>query len=82
MKYLLIAILFISCRQYNYTTDGRKYWIKETCKESHVQPKTGYHWGWNWIHSKYEFHWQYQCFSSCKETVCDKTIYDTIFVTP
>jgi len=89
--FICLTLIIISCENIQTLPDGRKYKAKEECIKSHTQNKSGYHWGMFFgafigydgklkygVHSGY--HFEYQCFSSCTEEICDEYYYDTIWI--
>ena len=77
MKKTLIAILFLSaCGPFrpDYVDDsGREYTILTQCVESHTKQDYGYHYGYNFMSGKYEYHYGMET-----ETICDRYVLDTV----
>lgn len=53
--------------------DGKEYVIFDKCVKSHSETRFGYHYGYNFFSSKYEWH-----NGTYTETICDEFEYDTI----
>ncbi len=73
---LSLFVLLISCgpQKPDYVDEsGKEYSIWERCVESHTESKYGYHYGYNFIDGKYNWH-----IGSYTETICDRTEMDTI----
>jgi hypothetical protein len=81
MKYLitLLIVIFLNSCDFrvkpDFTKDGHDYVIRNTCVESHVENKYGYHYGYSIMHGKFCWH-----FGNYDETICDTSRLDTIEV--
>lgn len=75
-KLIIIWLLFTSC-DYKPTPEfyinGEPYYTKSTCIESHSEYRYDYHYGFNAMRGKFEYH-----MGGHSETVCDVTVIDTI----
>lgn len=77
MKKLIAIILVLSgCNvEPDFTKDGHEYIVRKRCIKSHTESKYGYHWGYNFMNGKHDWHMGYYT-----ETICDEYIKDTIEV--
>lgn len=74
--YIMTLSLLVGCeitRKPNFIKNGREYRIIGKCVDSHVENKFGYHYGYNFVNGKHEWHIGYY-----DVNVCDKTFTDTI----
>jgi hypothetical protein len=73
---VLFCLLLVSYGPYepDYVDDNcKEYLIEKICVDSHVETKFGYHYGYNIMNGKYEYH-----FGSYSETICDAYRLDTV----
>jgi hypothetical protein len=75
----IIAISFILTSCYglikvkpDFIKDGKEYIIRERCIQSHEVDRFDYHYGFNIMTGKYEYH-----LGNHTETVCDEYVLDT-----
>jgi len=77
MKRLLALVILVSAcgpTHPDYVDDnGKEYVFISQCVKSHSETKFGYHYGYNFMSSKYEWH-----NGTYTETICDEFKYDTI----
>lgn len=77
---LAVALLLITLSSCNnepeFYLNGKPYYTRQKCVRSHLENKPSYHFG--CYIGGCKWHWNWQCFSSCKETVCDEYKTDTI----
>ena len=75
---ILILILLSSCNspiKPDLVVDGNEYVVRENCVSGHNESKYGYHYGYNAMRGKFEYH-----MGSYTDWVCDSTKLDTIEV--
>ena len=73
---LITLFLLISCGpiQPDYVDkDGKEYLFSQHCVKSHTKTEWGYHYGYNFMNAKYEWH-----NGMYDETICDSSVVDTI----
>ena len=73
---LFVLVLLSSCgpQKPEYVDkNGKEYVIMDVCVKSHNETRFGYHYGYNFMSSKYEWH-----NGTYTETICDSLKYDTI----
>lgn len=72
---ILTLILFSSCgpKKPDFVKDGKEYDINQICIQSHTESTYGYHWGYNYMNAKYEWHMGWY-----EETICDEYKMDTV----
>lgn len=80
MKYLLILLLLVitGCDipiKPDYVKNGKEYIITKPCVKSHVESKYEYHYGYNMMEGKFNWHWGLN-----NNTICDSTVVDTFEV--
>lgn len=77
MKKIIVAVILLSsCRvEPDFTKFGHDYVIIQNCVKSHDTTQYGYHYGFNMLNSKFEWHIGYY-----DETICDSIKLDTIEV--
>lgn len=80
MKNLLIIflLLIVGCDyavKPDLVKDGKEYVILSRCVQSHTESKYEYHYGYNFMDGKYNWHWGLN-----SESVCDKSVWDTVEV--
>jgi hypothetical protein len=77
MKTLVMLIVLLSgCKvRPDFTKDGKDYIIRTECVQSHTESKYGYHYGYNVMNGKFEWH-----LGHYTETICDRSIIDTVEV--
>lgn len=77
MKYfLLISLILVNsgCKpQPEFYINGKPYYTDTYCVKSHTKEDYTYHYGYNILSGKYEWHWGWET-----ETICDETKTDTI----
>ena len=79
--YLLILFLLVflsGCDlrvKPDFVKDGKEYVVSENCVKSHWESDYGYHYGYNIMSGKYEWHW-----GTDDKQVCDSSVLDTIEV--
>lgn len=77
MKNLIfLLVLFVGCipkPKPEFYINGVGYYTRERCIKSHIEEKYGYHYGYNMLSGKFDFH-----YCNYTETVCEKTRIDTI----
>lgn len=59
----------------DFSINGHDYIVRNRCIKSHTEETYGYHWGYNFMNAKYEWHMGYYT-----ETICDSSVRDTIEV--
>lgn len=77
---LLLFLVFTSCgpQRPDYVDgDGREYSINSRCIKSHTESDYGYHYGYNFMSGKYEWHWGRETKTICDEWVLDTTEINT-----
>lgn len=75
-KVLLGCLLLSACEpiQPDYVDkNGKEYMFTKYCVKSHSETQWGYHYGYNFMSSKYEWH-----NGMYDETICDSSAIDTI----
>jgi hypothetical protein len=80
MKYLFILLFFVltSCDMVvkpDLVIDGKEYVFRTSCVKSHVESKYEYHYGYNMMSGKFDWHWGLN-----NNTICDSTAVDTVEV--
>jgi len=76
--FLILALLLVGCDMVvkpDFVKDGKEYIVRTVCVRSHTESKYEYHYGYNFMNGKYEWHWGMN-----NETVCDKSVLDTVEV--
>lgn len=70
-----LLILLVGCgpRKPDYVKDGKEYEIYSHCVKSHTESDYGYHYGYNFLNGKYEWHWGTET-----TTICDERRTDTV----
>lgn len=75
---LLLIVLMASCKPTpEFYIDGKPYYTRTYCVQSHTEQVYGYHYGYNWLKGKYEYHLGWYT-----ETVCDRYRTDTLEIKP
>ena len=59
----------------DFVSNGKEYIITNNCVRSHSETNYRYHYGYNFMSGKMDWHWGYET-----ETVCDQYKLDTIEV--
>ncbi len=75
---ILILILLSSCNspiKPDLVKDGKEYVVSENCVKYHWESDYGYHYGYNPIGGKFEWHWGMD-----EKQICDSVALDTIEV--
>ena len=80
MKYLFILLFFVitSCDMVvkpDLVVGGKEYVVSTVCGKSHTEIRYEYHYGYNFMDGKYNWHW-----GNNTVTVCDEYVQDTIEV--
>lgn len=73
---LIFVFLLVGCDipiKPDYVKDGKEYVITEPCVKSHVESKYEYHYGYNMMEGKFNWHWGLN-----NTTICDSTALDTL----
>ena len=70
---LLISLMSCGPQKPDYVEDGKEYSIYSYCAKSHSKSDYTYHWGYNMMSAKYEWHWGMET-----TTICDSTATDTV----
>lgn len=70
---LLITIMGCGPRKPDFVNGGKEYLVYTYCAKSHTITDYGYHYGYNMLSGKYEWHWGTET-----ETICDSTARDTV----
>ena len=77
MKRLLALVILVSACgpiQPDYVDDnGKEYVFISHCVKSHTETDYGYHYGYNMMEGKYNWH-----YGMDTETICDSSVLDTI----
>ena len=79
MRYLTLGLLMVilyGCGPWkpDYVDEnGKEYEIRSYCVKSHSVSEYCYHYGYNFMSSKYEWHWGMDT-----KTICDSTSQDTV----
>lgn len=78
MKYLFILLFLVitGCDvpvKPDYVRDGKEYIFTNPCVKSHVESKYEYHYGYNMMEGKFNWHWGLN-----NTTICDSTTIDTV----
>lgn len=80
MKYLFILLMIVitGCEivvKPDLVVGGKEYVYRTVCVESHSETKWEYHYGYNFMDGKFNWHW-----GNNTTTICDKEIVDTVEV--
>jgi hypothetical protein len=71
-----LMIVLSSCKvEPDFTKNGHDYVVIQNCVKSHDTTKYDYHYGFNMLNSKFEWHIGYY-----NETICDSIKLDTVEV--
>lgn len=77
--FLVISIGVFSCNQYKpqIYVDGKAAITFSHCVESHSKTEYGYHYGYNFMSGKFEYH-----LGMYQEDICDRYETDTVYLIP
>lgn len=73
---ILMLVLLSACGPYkpDYVDEnGKEYEILSRCVKSHTESNYKYHYGYNFMSGKYEWHMGWD-----NETICDLSVNDTV----
>lgn len=71
---VFLIMFFSSCKpKPEFYIDGKPYYTRTHCVKSHTDHKYGYHYGYNFMNGKFEWHT-----GSYTKTICDESRTDTL----